>query len=117
MSSPAGPTKRLGPKFAVINDVDRQLEEELDLASVEPPKRVDDEIDELLSDNEEDMDVDVNTGKSGGGNLRKGQPEWVCRWDECWKDQEAQEALVEHVQTGMSSFTSGRCQRCIANLL
>ena len=109
-SPPAGPVKRLGPKFAVINDVDRELEEELDLAGSEPPKHVDDEIDELLSDNDNDDEMDGGGGGSSGGMKGAGGgstkshpdefPEWTCRWDDCFRDLVGQEALVEHVQTG-----------------
>lgn len=107
-SPPAGPVKRLGPKFAVINDVDREIEEELDLAGSEHPKHVDDEIDELLSDNDNDDDMDGG-GRSGSGmkavggatkQHHDGFPEWTCRWDDCFRDLVGQEALVEHVQNG-----------------
>jgi hypothetical protein len=49
-------------------------------------KRVDEEIDELLSETEEQV------GKESSG--------WKCRWDDCYKDQDSQEILVEHLQTG-----------------
>ena len=120
-SPPAGPVKRLGPKFAVINDVDREIEEELDLAGSEPPKHVDDEIDELLSDNDNDDEMDGVGGsgsamKAVGGTTRShhdGLPEWTCRWDDCFRDLVGQEALVEHVQNG-ELFRSFGCDERIS---
>ena len=117
MSSPAAPRIRLGPRFAAVNDVDRDVEEALGLEpEVLPEPRfeveeaepatsameemevdtkvgVDEEIDELLSETEEPV-VKEN---SGG---------WKCRWDDCWKDQDSQEILVEHLQTGEFSSLS-----------
>jgi hypothetical protein len=112
MSSPAIPRVRLGPRFAAVNDVDRDVEEALGLepesqpppdtgmeieeaevgtsiaGEVEPEaKGVDEEIDELLSETEEPA------AKDSG---------WKCRWDDCWKDQHSQDVLVEHLQTGES---------------
>lgn len=124
-SSPAIPRVRLGPRFAAVNDVDRDVEEALGLEP-EPPlsqpqsqseagqqveepepeagpatsvagemevdvKGVDEEIDELLSETEEPA------GKDSSG--------WKCRWDDCRKDQESQDVLVEHLQTGGYSFS------------
>jgi hypothetical protein len=116
-SSPAVPRVRLGPRFAAVNDVDRDVEEALGLdpeqlqsqpeaglevEEQEPEagpgtsiaeemevdvKGVDEEIDELLSETEEPV------GKDSSG--------WKCRWDDCWKDQDSQDVLVEHLQTGM----------------
>ena len=117
-SSPAVPRVRLGPRFAAVNDVDRDVEEALGLEpersqsqsqpeagleveEQEPEagpgtsvaeemevdvKGVDEEIDELLSETEEPA------GKDSSG--------WKCRWDDCWKDQDSQDVLVEHLQTG-----------------
>jgi hypothetical protein len=53
-------------------------------------KGVDEEIDELLSETEEPA------GKDSSG--------WKCRWDDCWKDQDSQDVLVEHLQTGGYPF-------------
>lgn len=122
-SSPAVPRVRLGPRFAAVNDIDRDVEEALGLEP-EPPslpqsqsqsqaeagleveepeaaastveemlvepevKGVDEEIDELLSETEEPV------GKDSSG--------WKCRWDDCWKDQDSQDLLVEHLQIGTS---------------
>jgi hypothetical protein len=120
-SSPAVPRVRLGPRFAAVNDVDRDVEEALGLEPepsqlqsqaqpeagleveeqvAEPAnsvagemevdiKGVDEEIDELLSETEEPA------GKGSSG--------WKCRWDDCWKDQDSQDVLVEHLQTGKYS--------------
>lgn len=124
-SSPAAPSRppRIGPTFAVINDVDRQIEEELGLDPptkveegamlVDEGKNVDEEIDELLSD--EDMEEEMagvsaasaaagaagsgGKGRTSSGRV-KGPQGWVCRWDECWQDLVTQDALVEHVQVG-----------------
>jgi hypothetical protein len=119
-SSPAVPRVRLGPRFAAVNDVDRDVEEALGLEPEQPQsqsqpeagleveerlqepeagpgtsvaeemevdvKGVDEEIDELLSETEEPA------GKDSSG--------WKCRWDDCWKDQDSQDVLVEHLQTG-----------------
>jgi hypothetical protein len=116
-SSPAGPRIRLGPRFAAVNDVDRDLEEALGLEpeGAEPgsepgvekgagneaggsiageSKGVDEEIDELLSDTEE----------PGGG---KDQTGWQCRWDDCWLHQDSQDILVEHLQTGEPDCSEG----------
>jgi hypothetical protein len=119
-SSPAVPRVRLGPRFAAVNDVDRDVEEALGLEpepsqsqpeagleveEQEPEagpgtsvaeemevdvKGVDEEIDELLSETEEPAVKD-----SSG---------WKCRWDDCWKDQDSQDVLVEHLQTGGYPF-------------
>ena len=118
-SSPAVPRVRLGPRFAAVNDVDRDVEEALGLEpehsqsqpeageveEQEPEagpgtsvaeemevdvKGVDEEIDELLSETEEPA------GKDSSG--------WKCRWDDCWKDQDSQDVLVEHLQTGGYPF-------------
>jgi len=97
-----------------VNDVDRDVEEALGLepepqlapdaameveeadvgtsiaGEVEPEaKGVNEEIDELLSETEEPA------AKDSSG--------WKCRWDDCWKDQDSQDILVEHLQTGKSS--------------
>lgn len=117
-SSPSAPVKatRLGPTFAVINDVDRQIEQELGLDPTQPVvadegKHVDDEIDELLSEGDEEMDVEAPS--SGRGRVASGpsprEPKsWKCKWDECWKDWPTQDGLVDHVQGGelMSSSSS-----------
>lgn len=133
-SSPVAPTKppRLGPTFAVINDVDRQIEEELgmapidaDIVDIKETKHIDDEIDELLSENDDEMDGDEDDklmGRGGvpmnGGSRSKGSgagggsgssmvntpPSWICRWDGCWHDQQEQDKLVEHVQSSKSSI-------------
>jgi hypothetical protein len=104
-SSPAVP-KRLGPRFAAVNDVDRDVEEALGL-DPEPEvlneeiksKGVDEEIDELLSDTEEQVDMPVLQPTVGSGKPNA----WTCKWEDCFRDQDSQEILVEHLQTGMSA--------------
>lgn len=110
-SSPSAPKIRLGPTFATANDVDRDVEEalgldpdppteemEVDLApTMTQEKGVDEEIDELLSDTE-----DTN-GQAGEIKVQE-EPNWTCRWDDCYLDQEKQDILVEHVQNGKPHY-------------
>jgi hypothetical protein len=104
-SSPAVPRVRLGPRFAAANDVDRDVEEALGLMpepedELEAEKGVDEEIDELLSETEEQEQEQGNgNGQSSAGPKDNG--EWGCRWEGCWRPQENQDDLVEHLQTGM----------------
>jgi hypothetical protein len=110
MATPSPPKIRLGPTFATANDVDRDVEEalgldpeppaeamEVDPAPTLPEKGVDEEIDELLSDNDEadpSGQIEEEKGNEGG--------HWKCRWDDCFVNQEKQDILVEHVQNGGS---------------
>jgi hypothetical protein len=104
-SSPAVPKVRLGPRFAAANDVDRDVEEALGLepepeAELEAEKGVDEEIDELLSETEEqEQGQGSGNGQSSAGPKDNG--EWGCRWEGCWRSQENQDDLVEHLQIGM----------------
>lgn len=111
-SSPAAPVKaaRLGPTFAVINDVDRQIEAELGLEPVvaEEKKHVDDEIDELLSEGEEDLEPGAGGVRSSTGVAVRGRSTWTCKWDDCFNDWPTQDELVEHVQNGRSR--TAHCQ-------
>lgn len=114
MSSPLAPPAkpaRLGPTFAVINDVDRRIEEQpapsSSIAGEEAGKNADDEIDELLSNDEDELadEEDGGVGQaSGSRSLRHLGPKpvqgWVCRWDDCWRDLGNQDDLVEHIHAG-----------------
>lgn len=115
-SSPAGPKVRLGPTFATANDVDREVEEALGLDPEPAPteemeidpaptltqeKGVDEEIDELLSDNDEVVAGATGARPEAGERDREQEVGgWKCRWDDCFIDQEKQDLLVEHVQVG-----------------
>jgi hypothetical protein len=59
---------------------------------------VDDEIDELLSDDDEPTSAAL-PGKGRGGRDGKGR-EWKCGWEGCGEELPDQPGLVKHLHSG-----------------